>query len=139
MGRSYLFECPRCGYKARVSGGADRGFSFSVQTILCRDCRVLHDAVVRVKASNGALAAARPGFAWPRFRSPTQPWATPPPFDAVLNRLPFPGARQFRWVQFKLRCPVSPLHRVQLWRDPGKCPRCNAYLEKNALPFRIWE
>jgi hypothetical protein len=30
MGRSYWFECPKCGYRAKVSGRADRGLSFFV-------------------------------------------------------------------------------------------------------------
>ena len=49
MGRSYWFECPKCGYRARVSGRADQGLSFVVQTILCCDCRELYDAVTRLK------------------------------------------------------------------------------------------
>ena len=49
MGRSYWFECPKCGYRAKVSGRADRGLSFFVQTILCRDCRELYDAVIRLR------------------------------------------------------------------------------------------
>ena len=49
MGRSYWFECPKCGYRAKVSGRADRGLSFFVQTILCRDCRELYDAVTRLR------------------------------------------------------------------------------------------
>src|ERR1700674_5874389 len=49
MGRSYWFECPRCGYRAKVSGRADRGFNFSVQSIVCRDCKELYDAVTRAR------------------------------------------------------------------------------------------
>ena len=49
MGRSYWFECVKCGYRAKVSGRADRGLNFFVQTILCRDCRELYDAITRVK------------------------------------------------------------------------------------------
>ena len=49
MGRSYCFECPTCGYRAKVSGRADRGLTFFVQTILCLDCRQLYDAVTRLR------------------------------------------------------------------------------------------
>ena len=49
MGRSYWFECPKCGYRAKVSGRADQGLTFFVQTILCCDCRELYDAVTRLK------------------------------------------------------------------------------------------
>jgi hypothetical protein len=49
MGRSFWFECSRCGYRATVSGGADRGRDLFVQTISCRDCRKLYDAVTRLR------------------------------------------------------------------------------------------
>jgi hypothetical protein len=49
------------------------------------------------------------------------------------------GVKKFKWVSFKIRCPVSPIHRVHAWSDPGKCPRCGNFMEKNALPFRYWE
>ena len=51
MGRTYLFECSKCGYRARVSGGADRGRHVVVQTILCADCKELYDAVIAFKPS----------------------------------------------------------------------------------------
>ena len=57
----------------------------------------------------------------------------------MLNRLPTTGAKRFRWLQFKLQCPVSPHHRIESWNDPDKCPRCGVFLERNGLPFRIWE
>jgi hypothetical protein len=140
MGRSYWFECPRCGYRAKVSGGADRGLSIFVQTILCRDCRELYDAVTRSRILDEPKA---PGHSdvWGRAKTPNvrRTWSVPPSFQAVLNRLPFWGARPSRWLQFKLQCPVSALHRVEAWNEPDKCPRCGVYLEKSALPFRIWE
>jgi hypothetical protein len=140
MGRSYWFECPRCGYRAKVSGRADRGLSFFVQTILCRDCKELYDAVTRLRiltepGTTGSLAGCS------RIKSPTSPRtaSVPPSFQAALNRLPTSPVKHSRWLQFKLQCPVSALHRVQAWNEPDKCPRCGIYLEKNALPFRIWE
>jgi len=122
MGRTYLFECSRCGYRVCVAGGADEGEHFAVQTIACADCKVLHDAVVRFKASP-----------WLRGNPPK----TAPKFAAVLNRLPPRGARQ--WLKFKPACPVSPLHRIRFWKQPDKCPRCGIFLELNAIPFRIWD
>jgi hypothetical protein len=53
MGRSYWFECPKCGYRAKVSGRADRGLTLFVQTILCSDCRQLYDAVTRLRVADG--------------------------------------------------------------------------------------
>ena len=58
MGRSYWFERSRCGYRAKVSGRADRGLHCVVQTILCRDCKELYDAVIRLRISEPALASA---------------------------------------------------------------------------------
>jgi len=141
MGRSYWFECSKCGYRATVSGGADRGLNFFVQTILCRDCKCLHDAVTRLKipaASASALQQWRYKTRASKQLKTLAP-AKPVTFQEALNRLPYNGVRQFRWVRFELSCPVSPLHRVVAWNAPAKCPHCGIFMEQNALPFRIWE
>jgi hypothetical protein len=142
MGRSYLFECPRCGYRAKVSGKPDRGLDLFVQTILCHDCKDLHDAVIKLRIPDeSALSLPRPGLGL-KSRRPGNPQRVanrPPSLDAALNRLLYRGIKRFKWIQFKLQCPVSPVHRVQDWTDPGKCPRCGIYLEKSALPYRIWD
>jgi ribosomal protein S27AE len=122
MGRTHLFECSKCGYQARVAGGAAEGEHFAVQTIACADCRALHDAVTRLKAS---------------FWSREKPSSAAPKFAVVLNRLPPRGARP--WLKFKPACPVFPWHRVRLWKQPDKCPRCGNFLEANAVPFRLWD
>lgn len=140
MGRSYWYECDRCGYRAKVSGGPDRGRDFFVQTIACRDCKELYDAVTRLRvADESRLNYARPLTQQPKRLVPGAAQQTPPTFQAALNRLPFSGVRHFRWVKFRLQCPVTPHHRVQSWNAPNQCPRCGLYLEKNALPYRIWD
>lgn len=137
MGRSYLFECPKCSYKAEVSGGLDSGLDFSVQTAACRDCRSVFDSVVRIRIPDGGLTFLSD---FQRMRLRRAQAETPPSFESVLNRLPLPlAARKFQWAQFKIRCPVSLTHRVNAWYEPGKCPRCGNYMEKNVLPFRYWE
>jgi len=140
MGRSYWFECLKCGYRAKVSGRADRGLNFFVQTILCRDCKELYDAVTRVRVPAEA-ATREPSAGLRRVKSANlrRPGSVPPSFQSVLNRLPGTGVKRSGWLQFKVQCPVSALHRVQLWNEPDQCPRCGICLEKNALPFRIWE
>ncbi len=140
MGRSYWFECPRCGYRARVSGRADRGLHLFVQTIACRDCRELYDAVIRMRVSQEMVTTARSGEG-NRSRSlmSRRSLNEPPAFQSALNRLAYLELKASQWLQFRLQCPVSALHRVQAWNDPGKCPKCGVYLEKNALPFRIWD
>jgi len=55
MGRTYLFECPKCGYRAKVSGGSDCGTRFGVQTVMCLDCKELHDAVRFSAVFGGAV------------------------------------------------------------------------------------
>jgi hypothetical protein len=123
MGRTYLFECFRCGYRARVSGGAGAGQYFAVQTIVCADCKELYDAVTEYKAT--AATAVDDGN------------KTAPKFATVLNRLPPGGARPR--LKFKPACPVSPKHRVRAWTRPDKCPKCGMYMEQNGLPFRLWD
>jgi hypothetical protein len=139
MGRSYSFECSRCGFRAKVSGRPDRALDFFVQTILCRDCKQLYDAVTRIRwAEELPDGVAGLGSAL-RRTSLLSPPKSPPTFEAALNRLRLAGLRRYRWTNFPLQCPVSRIHRVQSWNDPDKCPRCGVYLEKNALPYRIWE
>jgi hypothetical protein len=108
-----------------------------IQTILCRDCKALYDAVIRLKISGEP--AGKPGLSFQGSRLRKQLSNGPPVFESVVNRLTCAGARPYRWVQFKVCCPVSPTHKIRLWTDPGKCPKCGFYLEKGALPFRIWE
>ena len=57
MGRSYWFECVRCGYRAKVSGGSDRGLNVFVQTVVCRECKELFDAVTKLRLPDQARAA----------------------------------------------------------------------------------
>ena len=122
MGRTYLFECTKCGYHARVAGGADEGAHFAVQTIVCTDCKALYDAIVKLK---------------PSARQKDHPPLQAPKFAAVWNRLPPRGARS--WLKFKPSCPVSPRHRVRLWKPPEKCPKCGTFLEIAALAYRLWD
>jgi hypothetical protein len=119
-----------------VSGGADRGFNLHVQTILCRDCQAIYDAVVRLRIPDPQGFKRRFGLRPGRGRAPSA--EGPPVFESALNRLPVAGL-QFQWIQFSIRCPVSPVHRVRTWNEPDTCPRCGVYLEKTALPYRIWE
>jgi predicted RNA-binding Zn-ribbon protein involved in translation (DUF1610 family) len=136
MGRTYLFECPKCGYRAKVAGGADQGLHFAVQTLLCYECRELHDAVTALKTVTPGLAMMPDGSLPARTRSASR---SPPTFVAALNRLPPSAKQRPRWVQFKPVCPVSARHRVREWQTPDKCPKCGCYLERNALPFRLWD
>jgi hypothetical protein len=122
MGRTYLFECARCGYRVQVAGGADEGQHFAVQTIACSDCKALHDAVVRAKGS---------------LRQRENPPQTAPKFAALLDRLPPRGGRP--WLKFKPACPVSPRHRIRIWKRPDKCPKCGFFLEPDGIPFRRWD
>src|SRR4051812_7594961 len=106
MGKSYWFECARCGYRAKVAGRGDRGLNFFVQTIVCRDCRQLYDAVTRLKIPDDnkkrrlSIEMRRLGSFYQRRPAQT----SPPHFEAVLNRLPYKGVKHFRWQNFKLQC-----------------------------------
>lgn len=120
MGRMYFFECSECGYRARVSGGADRGEHITVQTISCANCKALYDAVIEFEAS----------------RNGNDP-KTAPSFAVLSNRLPPRGAR--KWIKLKLACPVLPSHYVRVWKQPDKCPKCGMFLGSSGKPFRIWD
>jgi hypothetical protein len=112
-----------------------------VRTISCQDCRQLHDAVVRLRVPDegrrslyNATGLAKPApIARPRLPE------RPPSFQTAMTRLPLRPARLHRWLRFDPQCPVSPLHRMDLWTYPGPCPRCGLPLERNAIPFRIWD
>lgn len=137
MGRVYLFTCPRCEYRAKVSGGADDGFHCATQTILCRDCNALHDAIVRMRATEPKAplrSKPRPVKSLvPKNKPAILPEAVAP--DAWL----FGGQAKSEWKSQKLRCPVAPHHRIQVWVAPGKCPRCGTWLERAMLPWRVWD
>ena len=136
MGRTNLFECPKCGYRAKVAGGASSGLRFTVQTIHCFECRELYDAVTSLKVAIPRIGDTGAGV---QLKGRPRPIKDPPPFAAVLNSLPLPGRTRMRWQKFKAVCPVSRWHRVREWNQPDKCPRCGIFLEGNAIPFRLWD
>jgi len=133
MGKTYLFECEHCGYRAAVSGGGDAGELVKVQTARCRDCRILFDAVT------GLRAAARP--AMPGRLAKGRATRAQPPISlaAALNRLPPRSSTRRVWRSYPLQCPNEPSHRVEPWNAPGRCPRCGDHLEPSALPYRRWD
>lgn len=142
MGRSYWFECSKCGYRAKVSGRADRGLNCFVQTIVCRDCKELYDAVTRLRVPEPAADGAAedgPSKQPSRLLRPRLTPDRPPEFTYALSYLLYTGSTRRRWVDFQLRCPVSATHRFESWNAPGKCPRCGLMLDKNTLPYRIWD
>ena len=139
MGKSYWFECSRCGYRAKVAGRADDGLHLAVQTIVCQDCKELYDAVTQIRIVNGSS----PMFHGKLSRAPIDELnnSKPPPpgFPWASNRLRFMGEKISDWLKFPLQCPVSSAHKILPWNEPGKCPRCGVYIEKNILAYRIWD
>ena len=83
MGRTHWFECGKCGYRAKVSGRADRGLNFFVQTVSCLDCRQLYDAVTRVRVPD-ARRENRPGMTLKQKR--VSGLAATPPLRPLFNR-----------------------------------------------------
>jgi len=141
MGRTYLFECSRCGYRAKVAGRPERGSVCFVQTIVCKDCKELYDAVVRLKAAEfGEVDARKREFGLrAKLAKPLRRAEAPPAFQSALNHLALPGAKRYKWMEFDLSCPKSARHRVAVWKETDPCPRCGVCLEKHPLPFRIWD
>ena len=132
VGKTYLFECPLCQYRVKISGGADSGWHCEIQTVICHDCRELYDVFTRQRRRVDSVDLVRfPGFYRPEIppailgESSVNPAAEPPP--------------QLVWRDLPLACPMDPKHAVEPWKDPGRCPRCGNFLEKNGFPFRIWD
>ena len=138
MSRSYLFECAKCGYRVTVAGGRAEGSHLVAQTIHCLDCRELYDAVTELKVPATAASLAR----WKLKPTPFDTGPSdekPPKFDTALNQLVVGSGKRFRWVKFKLACPVSARHRIRTWKQPGKCPQCGVFLEGGGTPFKVWD
>lgn len=53
MGHQYTHQCPRCGFKALVAGGADAGMNATIRTMECLDCQTLFDAVDGMRDDDG--------------------------------------------------------------------------------------
>jgi hypothetical protein len=127
VGKTYLFECSHCLYRAKVSGGADGGVDCEIQTVRCRECRELMDVFTRVRRRMDAGDAD--GVKFPGFFRPEIP-------PLVLRD---GKAGKLVWKKFELSCPVSAKHFVESWNNPGRCPRCGAFMEQNGFPFRVWD
>jgi len=130
MGKSYLFECSKCGYRAVACGGVADGRDLRVQTVLCKDCRSIYDCVIGLRAVGG-----RP--LWKQFDPLSQDIA--PSLESVLKQLPLSPQEATFWKEFELACPKEATHRVEPWTSPGRCPRCRAYIEGGGLPYRAWD
>jgi len=130
MGKSYLFECAKCGYRAVVAGGVAEGNDLKVQTVRCRDCRTLGDSVIAVRSNTN-----------PRFwnRLDLLPEDIRPSLLQVLNRLPASPSEPSHWATFEPACPANADHRIEPWTTPGRCPKCRAFMEGGGLPFRVWD
>jgi hypothetical protein len=132
VGKTYLFECPQCQYRAHISGGADGGLHCEIQTVICRDCRQLYDVFKRQRRRADAQDLVRfPGFYRPEI---------PPTIlgDSSVNPSPKRPA-PLVWRQSEPACPVNPEHFVEPWKDPGRCPRCGNFMERNGIAFRVWD
>jgi hypothetical protein len=133
VGKTYIFECPQCQYRVKISGGADSGRHCEIQTVICRDCRELHDVFTRQRRRADAVDLVKfPGFYRPEI----------PPVILTETSSINPSARppvRLVWRECELACPVNADHFVEPWKDPGRCPRCGNFMERNGLPFRIWD
>jgi len=119
--------------------GVERGPQLVVQTIHCLECRELHDAVIELKVP------AAPAAKLSRWKLKPTPFDSdpgdekPPTFAAALHHLVVGRDQSFHWMKFKLVCPVSPRHRLRVWQQPGKCPRCGIFLDGSGTPFKVWD
>jgi hypothetical protein len=153
MGRTYSYDCPKCGYSAKVCGGEDRGLYCKVRTYACLDCHALYDAIIeaRVPVDSVRRGPETPRLTLNRLGTATVRAGREPRIEgrqklmggAALsephNHLPPTGRGALTWVKREPRCPVSRFHRMEPWKQPGQCPRCRTFLEQSLLPFRVWE
>lgn len=126
MGRTFHFHCTHCAYHADLSGGADAGVNCDVQTIRCHECRELFDVFTRVRRPAESQEYVKKFSALGRREIP----------PVILRGRP---PRRLEWQTVKLACPRSDKHFVEPWKNPGRCPRCHAFMEPVGLPFRLWE
>lgn len=105
-----------------------------VQTIKCRDCRELYDVPTRLRRrepENEIISG--------KFLKILRPELPPSVLrNGSFHQLNSPVA-PLVWQEFKLACPLRANHFVEPWNDPGRCPRCGNFMEKNGWPFRLWE
>jgi hypothetical protein len=135
VGKTFHFECPWCQYRVRISGGADSGVHCEVQTVVCRDCRELFDVATRVQKRELEKGEVVSG----KFLRALRPEIPPVVLqNGSFHQLNTP-VQPLVWHQFKLTCPVNAKHFVEPWNDPGRCPRCGNFMEKNGWPFRLWD
>jgi hypothetical protein len=132
MGRTFHYHSTQCQYRARICGGADSGLDCDVQTVLCRECRELFDVFTRVRRVVGYGEFAR------HFSAFTRPEIPPVILRDSLFAPKRASPRRFEWHKMKLTCPVAAKHFVEVWKHPGRCPRCHAFMEQEGLPFRVW-
>jgi len=135
MARSFFFECARCRYRVVVVGGADRGAHCFTQTLHCRDCRELFDVPVRLRVAPDEFQLRQ---RLQRRLFPARPLDLDRPVPGWNLRLAGAPAKS-HWANVKLRCPQAAWHRVQLWHQPGPCPRCGNPLDSTLVPWRVWE
>ncbi len=140
MGKTYHFECPHCHYRSRISGGVDEGATCSVQTIVCRDCRELFDVFTRVRRRQQPMTTRRTlmnsEIVIPPALLVEQPVRE---FSEKTEKSPTITPTPTYWEDQELFCPIAKSHRIEPWRDPGRCPRCVNFMEKNGFPWKLWE
>lgn len=138
MGKTYHFGCPHCHYRANVSGGMDEGVSCHVQTIICCDCRELFDVFTRVRKRQRP-AIARRTLMNSEIVIPPALLIEQPVREFQVKPAPRPAPTPTFWENLQIFCPITKSHRVEPWQDPGRCPRCGNFMEKNGFPWKLWE
>jgi rubredoxin len=95
MGEITNYKCTSCDYEADIAAGRSCGFERVVETISCRDCRELYDAVADEQARDalmndgrirGNLSGIRcpksPDHSFTRWR---KPWPCPKCGQAMVS------------------------------------------------------
>jgi len=103
-----------------------------IQTVICRDCRQLYDVVLKQRKREDAVSVVK----FPGFYRPDIPPVVLGESSVSPPKAPLPP---LVWQQTELSCPVDADHFVEAWNDPGRCPRCGNFMERNGFPFKSWD
>jgi hypothetical protein len=161
MAQIRQFHCPKCNYHAEVSGGEDRGLDIYTQTIICHECKELHDVPAKKFSLPDDSDRIQPDphakplvAAWVKFRIGEAGRAA----NSSQNPSQFSHLQHY-WKPVKLSCPESPFHRVDKWfgmhlplvedagteqanvdssARGGACPRCGTTMLRSQ-PMATWE
>lgn len=109
-----------------------------MQTVVCHDCRELFDVFTRIRKRRQPVIARRT-LMNSEIIIPPALLVEHPVREFPEKPEPRPLPAPTFWEDREISCPIASSHRIEPWRDPGRCPRCGNFMEKNGLPWKLWD